>query len=465
MLGAVVLAITGGEALYADLGHFGAKAIRQTWNVVAWPALVVNYLGQGAFLLGGGEVVGGSVFYSTVPRALMFPAIALATAATVIASQALISGAFSLTRSAINLGLLPRTQVVHTSEHVEGQIYLPTVNLALWAGCCVVVVVFGSSSALAAAYGLAVMGVVTTTTLSLAFLARLQWGWGLGATALVFGGFLVFDGAYLAANAVKLADGAWVPLALAGALYLVMWTWRTGRAQLAEAYRRLPRVPVSALLGLRDQLVTMPRAMVFLVSEPVRAASDAAPVLLLKFVDRYGALPKHVTLFTVVPVAEVPRYEGDRFEVSPLGGDVVSVRMRVGYMEQPDVRAALRDLKRRGAIRIHAIRWTIVSGVEEIVADRTLAWWSWLTRPREALWLLRLRSFRQLMGSSAQIHRWFGLGSDTGVSKEVVPVRASPHGMTVALDPSSVLELLADRPPAEAPLTAEQPADSPPPAR
>jgi KUP system potassium uptake protein len=421
-LGAIVLVITGGEALYADLGHFGAPAIRWTWNFVAWPALLLNYLGQGAYLLGGGEVQRNSVFFSMVPEVLLYPAVALATAATVIASQALISGAFSLTRSAVHLGLLPRVQVVHTSEHVEGQIYLPLVNVLLWVGCCALVLAFQSSSALAAAYGLAVMGVVTTTTLSLAFLARAQWGWSLGVTALVFGTFLVFDGAYLAANALKLLQGAWMPLVLASALYLVMRTWQRGRTELAQAYRRVPRVPLRELVARRGALTVMPRAMVFLVSEAVLGPDDLAPVLLLKFVDRYGALPKHVTLFTVVHEPDMPRYPGERTEVTPLGGGIVSVRMHVGYLEQPDVRQALSHLKQQGQIKIHASRWTIVTGREEIVVSHG-----------GPLWRAQLLAFRAMVRVSAQIHGWFGLGHDTGVSKEIIAVRASQDGMEIPL--------------------------------
>lgn len=425
-LGAVVLVITGGEALYADLGHFGAPAIRWTWNVLVYPALILNYFGQGAYLLSGGEVLRGSVFFSTVPEALVYPAVALATAATVIASQALISGAFSLTRSAINLGLLPRMQVVHTSEQVEGQIYLPLVNVLLWVGCCALVLAFQSSTALAAAYGLAVMGVVTTTTLSLAFLARRSWGWSTGTTAAVFGAFLLFDGAYLAANAIKVLQGAWMPLVVAAALYLVMWTWQQGRAELAAAYQRVPHIPVSEIVARRGALTLMPRAMVFLVSHPVSSLSDPAPVLLLKFVDRYGALPKHLTLFTVIPSPEIPRHPGEPLEVTPLGEGIVSVQMHVGYLEQPDVRKALRYLKEQGRINIHASRWTIVTGNEEILVSYG-----------GPLWRARLLLFRAMMRLSIQIHRWFGLGHDTGVSKELIAVRAAPTGMEIPLGPGT----------------------------
>jgi KUP system potassium uptake protein len=349
--------------------------------------------------------------------------IALSTAAAVIASQALISGAFSLTRAAVQLGLLPRTRVVHTSAEVEGQIYLPTVNAALWAGCSVLVLAFRSSSGLAAAYGLAVMGVVVVTTLATAVVARERWRWSAAWVGGVFAPLLVFDTAYLGANVVKIPDGAWMPLALAVALFATMRVWSTGRTRVAAAYRRLPRMAVSELVAARPDLVEMPRAMVFLVSEPVRTPADPVPVLLLRFLGLHGALPRHVTLFTVAHEADVPRWTNDRFEVAQLGEGLTAVVMHVGYLEQPDLRAALQRLKDQRAIRIHATRWTIVVGREEILLDREL--------PLRHAWA---RVFQILVASSAQVHRWFGLASDVGVSRIGVPVHLTPDGMRVVLD-------------------------------
>ncbi len=407
LLGAVVLAITGGEALYADIGHFGVRTVRLTWNVLVYPSLLLSYLGQGAALVGGWELREGNVFYTLVPDALVAPMIVLSTLAAVIASQALVSGAFSLTRSAIHLGLVPRVTVKHTSAHLEGQIYLPAVNVALWVGCCALVVAFRSSAGLAAAYGLAVMGVVTTTTLALVVVARRRWSWSRWAVAAVFAPFLLFDLAYLAANVVKLPDGAWVPLAFGVALYAAMAAWKEGRARMRAAYDAIPPVAVKEVVD-RATLTEIPRAFVFLVGSGVRSPDDPAPVLLRKFVDRYGGLPRHVTLFTVVEEPAVPWWRGPRFDVSDCGAGVVSVQMHVGYLEQPDVRAALTWLKTHRKIRLHAHRWTIVSGLEELVFERGAPWW--------------LRGFSLALRWSGQIHRWFGLTADPGLSKEVVPV-------------------------------------------
>jgi KUP system potassium uptake protein len=422
IFGAVVLAITGGEALFADLGHFGVRAIRTTWNTFVYPSLCLNYLGQGAFLLGHGQVKAGSVFFSIVPAVALYPMILLATLAAIIASQALISGAFSLTRSAAHLGLLPRMMVRHTSERVEGQIYLPAVNGLLWAGCCLLIIGFGSSSALAAAYGLAVMAVVVITTLSLAVIAREKWHWSRWKAGPIFGGFLLFDLAYLGANVIKIPQGAWFSLAIASSLYLVMWTWRDGRAKVAAAFRAIPRVPLADVVAAKAHMEELPRAMVFLVSDPVVSGEAPTPLLLLRFIDLYGALPRHITLFSVLQEAAVPRWTGERFDVLVCGNGVISVRMHVGYLEQPDVRAALLSLKRRKAIKIHATRWTIVVGREEIVLAQG-----------SGRWKLIPTLFRFLMRISWKVHGWFGLEGDTGISEQAIPVRVSPTGVEVAL--------------------------------
>jgi KUP system potassium uptake protein len=353
------------------------------------------------------------VFYTLVPEAWTAPMVALSTMAAVIASQALISGAYSLTRSAIHLGLMPRVAVHHTSAAMEGQIYLPLVNTLLWLGCCALVVQFRSSAGLAAAYGLAVMGVVTTTTLAIVVVARRRWGWSLARTAVVFVPFLAFDLAYLVANVAKLLDGAWMPLAFGAVLYALVWTWRDGRERLRRAIDGVPPVPLREIVD-RGRWTEMPRAFVFLVSSGLRSADDPAPVLLRKFVDRYGGLPKHVTLFTVVEEASVPWWRQPRFDVVDCGEGVVAVRMHVGFMEQPDVRQALTWLKTHRKIRIHAHRWTVVTGTEELAFDAGAP--------------LRLRLFAAMLRWSGQAHRWFGLGADAGVSKEVLPVRVRRDG-------------------------------------
>ncbi|MBA2320287.1 MAG: KUP/HAK/KT family potassium transporter [Deltaproteobacteria bacterium] len=417
-LGSVVLAVTGGEALYADMGHFGRRAISLSWWILCYPCLMLNYLGQGALLYSGDPFEGDNVFFALVPRVLLYPMIGLATFAAVIASQALISGAFSLTRSAINLGLLPRVLVVHTSSEVEGQIYMPAINWLLWAGCSTLVITFQSSSGLAAAYGLSVMGAMVVTTFAISQVAVHRWGWSPLRAGVVFGGFAVIELTYLAACALKFFDGGFIPLVLGSLLLYLMLTWRRGREQMSQAYRVVERMKVVELLELKRRITALPRAMVFLTQESVVQATDGAPVLLMKFVDRYGGLPKHLTLLSIVNEHGVPYWLGKRFDVVNFGENVVSVRMHVGYMETPDVRAALTTLKRRKLVKIHATRWTIVMGKEEIFLTEGIP------LPRRISMVL----YRSLLQVASQAHVWFGLGSDTGLSKEVVPVRVSRDG-------------------------------------
>jgi KUP system potassium uptake protein len=427
VLGSVVLCITGGEALFADMGHFGAQAIRRAWVGLVYPALLLSYFGQGAKLLSGEPIVRDNVFFSLVPAPAMFAMVALATCAAIIASQALISGAFSLTRSAINLGLLPRVAVVHTNREIEGQIYMPVVNWGLWLGCCWLVVEFQRQTELAAAYGLAVMGTMTITSVAMIYIARFRWGWSWWTTVPVFGTFLLIELAFLVANVVKIPSGAWLPLVIGGILFAAMRLWRRSRRQLGEAYARVARIPVQQLIALKRRMPELSRAMVFLTQERVHGFDDPVPLVLLKFLDRYGALPRHVTMFSIVP-EPVPFWREKRYDVRQFGDNVTSVQMHVGYMEQPNTRAALVHLKQQRQIRIHATRWTIVMGREELIIEPGSLWWR---IPYQLFGLL------QQLGSEA--HVWFGLGGDTGISKEVIPVRVSQNGvMEVVVRPPEV---------------------------
>src|SRR5208282_842669 len=242
--------VTGGEAMYADLGHFGARPIRVSWFAIVFPALIANYLGQGAYLLGGAPVVNGALFYSMAPAAAIYPLTLLATAATVIASQALISGAFSLFSQAIGIGLLPRVAVQHTDRAHSGQIYIPFVNWALYLGCVALVVAFGSSSALAAAYGLAVAGVMLITSLAMFAVARNCWRWSAARAALVWGPFTAINAAFLVASSLKFLEGGFVPLAVGGAVFLVMATWRWGRKATFAAYTAKSTMTVAQLIDV-----------------------------------------------------------------------------------------------------------------------------------------------------------------------------------------------------------------------
>ena len=306
VLGALMLVVTGGEAMYADLGHFGALPIRISWFALVYPALLLNYLGQGAYLLGGAPIVGGKIFYSLVPPVLLYPMILLATAATVIASQALISGAFSLASQATGLGLFPRLQVLHTHHAHAGQIYIPFVNWALYAGCVVLVVTFGSSAALGAAYGLAVSGVMVITSLAMFPVSRLCWGWGTIATGLLWGALTTINGSFLLASSLKFLEGGFVPLSIGMAVFLVMATWRWGRKATFAAYSRKETMTIAELIQLhRSSRFFMERTAVLMAPTPLHHPSDRTPALLQLLWDRYGVLPRNL-IFVQVTHRKVP---------------------------------------------------------------------------------------------------------------------------------------------------------------
>ena len=245
VLGSVVLCITGGEALYADMGHFGAKPIRLSWFVLVLPALMLNYFGQGAYLLEHGWVE--KPFWAIVPEVMLYPMVFLATAATVIASQALISGAFSLTRQAVQLGYMPRVTIVHTSAVNEGQIYIPEVNIALMVSCLSLVLVFRESTALAAAYGIAVTGTMGITSLVYFVVTMQNWKWSVWKALPLLVLFLAFDLPFFAANALKFFEGGWFPIAVGISMFALMTTWKRGRAELALRFNQSV-MPLSALL-------------------------------------------------------------------------------------------------------------------------------------------------------------------------------------------------------------------------
>ncbi|HEU5320476.1 MAG TPA: KUP/HAK/KT family potassium transporter, partial [Methylomirabilota bacterium] len=301
LLGAVVLVVTGAEALYADLGHFGVRPIRLGWFALVCPALLLNYFGQGALLLAD-PAAAANPFYALVPRPLLYPMVALATAATVIASQALISGAFSLTHQAVQLGYWPRVTVIHTSEATEGQIYMPEVNYGLMLACVGLVLGFRESSGLAAAYGLAVTGTMTITSLVYYVVATRAWGWSAWRAAPLTAAFLAFDLPFFGASLLKLPEGGWFPLVLAAALFVVMTTWKDGRAALAErvAAAALP-VETFACELERHAPLRVPGTAVFMSSNP-----DAVPLALLHHLKHNRVLHDKVVLLSVIPV-DVPR--------------------------------------------------------------------------------------------------------------------------------------------------------------
>jgi KUP system potassium uptake protein len=340
VLGAVVLVITGGEALYADMGHFGPRPIRLAWFGVVLPALVLNYFGQGAWLLGHPDAVHSAdfnPFYSLVPEWAMVPMIIVATCAAVVASQALISGAYSLTQQAMQLGFAPRMHLIHTSHTEKGQIYMPGLNAALWAACIALVLAFGSSSALAATYGVAVSGTMLTTSLLFAYVMWLKWRWPLWRVAALTSVFVAVDLAFLGANLLKVPNGGWFPIAVAAAVFLLMSTWKRGRRQVTSILRE-SSLPLDLFIPdiARRQPHRVPGLAVFMTSIP-----DVAPSVLLHHLKHNKVLHQKVVLMTVES-EEIPQVaESDRLTVSARGEGIYTVVARYGFMESPDVPAVL----------------------------------------------------------------------------------------------------------------------------
>jgi KUP system potassium uptake protein len=336
VLGAVVLAITGAEALYADMGHFGRQPIRLVWFTVVLPALLLNYFGQGALVLRIPEAV-QNPFYMLAPRALLYPLLAIATFAAIVASQALISGAFSLAQQSIQLGYSPRLTIVHTSRSEFGQIYVPEVNAALAVGCVLLVLWFRSSSALGAAYGIAVTGTMAITTVLFYVIARTRWKWSPLHAGALAAAFLVLESAFLAANVLKIARGGWVPIVMAAGIFLIMTTWRRGTRLLTRVLsgRSLPLEKFFAQVE-RQQPPRVPGTAVFLT-----AHTGGTPEILVHHLRHNKVLHEHV-LFLSVVAQDIPEVaEERRLDVEPLPLGFHRVVARYGFMETPNVEAVI----------------------------------------------------------------------------------------------------------------------------
>jgi KUP system potassium uptake protein len=336
-LGAVVLALTGAEALYADMGHFGRVPIMLAWYGMVLPALVLNYLGQGALLLGNPAAV-QNPFYLLAPDWALYPLVLLSTAATVIASQAVISGAFSITQQAIQLGYSPRMDVQHTSAREIGQIYVPSINWILLAAVIALVLGFGSSSNLAAAYGIAVTGTMVVTTVLAYVVARQIWGWGAALAGSLFLGFLVIDVGFFAANVIKIPDGGWFPLLFGAGVYLLLITWKQGRVQMHQRQRE-EMLPLSMFLENLPTEEEAPRVRgtaLFLT-----ANSEGVPHALLHNLKHNMVLHQRVVIVTV-DVMDVPRVAAaQRVVVERLPHGFWRVRVYFGFMDDPDLPGAL----------------------------------------------------------------------------------------------------------------------------
>ncbi|TPI19086.1 MULTISPECIES: potassium transporter Kup [unclassified Mesorhizobium] len=342
-VGAVFLAVTGAEALYVDLGHFGRKPIVMAWFAIVFPCLLLNYFGQGAFVLShGGKPT--NPFFQMLPEWALMPMVGLATAATVIASQAVISGAFSLTRQAVQLNLLPRIEVQHTSEMQSGQIYMPRVNLMVALGVMLLVVGFGSSSALASAYGISVTGEMLMTTILLFVVMRWLWKWQVAAAlalAMLFG---VIDLGFFSANVVKIVEGGWVSITVACLMGLIMWTWIRGTRYLFDKTRRneIPLDFLAAnLLKKKPQLVS--GTAVFLTSDPL-----SAPTALMHSLKHYKVLHEKNVILSVVTAPQPVVPDSERVKMETVNELFMRVTLTFGYMEQPNIPRALAICRKQG---------------------------------------------------------------------------------------------------------------------
>ena len=396
VLGSVVLAVTGAEALYGDMGHFGKGPIRIAWFSLVAPALVLNYFGQGALLMLDPEAH-SNPFYLLLPGWALYPMVALATVATVIAAQAVISGTYSLTKQAVQLSFLPRHTMVHTSAREMGQVYLPVVNWVLCALVIAAVIGFGSSSRLAGAYGVAVTATMLVDTLIAFLVIRYSWGYPLALCIAATGFFAVIDFAFFAATLLKIADGGWFPLAIGAGVYVVMLTWRRGREALLKQLTDTS-VPLAPFLEsqLRNHTSRAPGTAVYLTS-----ASDATPHSFLNNLHHNGVLHERV-VFLTVQVRDVPWVPPDeRVRCEQMGGGCWRVRVRYGFMDRPDVAAAL-DLCAPFGLEFDVMKTSFFVTREKIVPTGGAG--------RMARW--RSRMFAGMSRNSADITDYFNIPTD-----------------------------------------------------
>jgi KUP system potassium uptake protein len=363
VLGAVFLSATGAEALYADMGHFGAAPIRMSWYGLVLPTLVLNYAGQTAEVVGGAVPAGANPFFMLCPAALQIPLVGLSTAATIIASQSIISGAFSMTRQAIQLGFLPRLPIIQTSAEGYGQIYIGPVNWLLMAVTVSLAVGFGSSDNLAAAFGIAVSLTMLLTSVLVFAAMRELWGWGLLSSTLVAGGFAAVDLSFVSANLMKVLEGGWAPLALGTLLFFVMTTWRKGRLALLAQLER-DTVPLAAFIARSHDMLRVPGTGIYMTGR-----LDVVPVPLLHNMKHNKVLHDRIVLLNVA-TEHVPRVVPEhRLMIADLGNHCFAVSARYGFMEQPDIPRLLADCATCG-LAFDLMDTSFFIGQETIMAAR-----------------------------------------------------------------------------------------------
>jgi KUP system potassium uptake protein len=387
-LGGVFLVVTGGEALYADMGHFGRRPIRLAWGAIVLPALVLNYFGQGALLLSDERAIENPFFY-LAPGWALYPLIGLATAATIVASQAVISGAFSLTNQALHLDYFPRLEVHHTSAQQIGQIYVPFVNWLLLFSTVFLVSWFQSAGALAGAYGVAVSATMVITSVLAYFCARRVWSWSAPVALLVWGTFLALDVAFLIANAAKITEGGWVPVLVAGIVFALMTTWQQGRAALAQ-HIALASIPYEALMAdlERHRVPRVPGTAVYMDRQ-----GASVPRTLFHNLKHNKVVHENVVTLTIV-TEDVPRVpQQRRLEIEELGQGFTRIVIRHGYMELLNIPAMLKEAAKHG-VSYDPMKTTFILGRETLIpAGKQL--------PR---WRARLFGFMSRNSQRATIH-------------------------------------------------------------
>ncbi len=364
ILGSVFLAVTGAEALYADMGHFGKKPIQAAWLWLVFPCLVLNYLGQGANILAHPEAK-ANPFWSMVPELAYWPVLVLAATATVIASQAVITGAFSVTQQAVQLGLLPRIDIRRTSETQAGQIYVPQVNTLLLIGVLVLLFSFKTSSALAAAYGIAVTGSMFVDTLLAFVIVRFMWKWRWSATLAVLLPLVAIDLTFISSNLLKIPQGAWMPLVFGALLVLIMWTWTRGSQILTDKTRR-DSVPLTDLINILKARPPhrAPGTAIFLTSDP-----DMTPVALMHNLKHNKVLHEKNVIATV-RTAETPRVsEADRVRIEPVNDDFKKLVITYGFMETPNVPKALALLRKQQGLKFDIMATSFFLGRRSVIAS------------------------------------------------------------------------------------------------
>jgi KUP system potassium uptake protein len=374
VLGAVVLVITGGEALYADMGHFGPRPIRVVWLGMVLPALLLNYMGQGALLLAEPTAV-DNPFYRLVPSIFLYPMLVVATLAAIVASQALISGAFSLTHQAVQLGYTPRVTIVHTSKHEAGQIYIPEINKLLALGTLMLVLGFRSSTALGAAYGVAVTGTMAITTILFAYVARERFSWSPMFTFAFVAFFLTIDVAFFTANLLKIPHGGWVPIVIAVGVFTLMTTWKRGRAHLRAilAERSLPVADLIESLE-RSKIVRVPGTAVFMTSE-----AEGTPVVLLHHLKHNKVLHTQVILLSIIVRAEPEVPASERVQIEDLTSGIYRVKAFYGFMQQPNVEE-IRARCAEAGVKTRRMETTYYLGREQLIPIGNSGLASWRKR-------------------------------------------------------------------------------------